>query len=220
MKKLFLLPLLMVMMTGGAWGQKASEANENFAKKESGNAITITCEGDPKNVEEVLKTKLKKVKGGGNVKGNTAHEGVVIEEFSPKTLDYYYRVDKAGENQSKIIFFVSFGNNNFLSSKDDPSVVANIKTSLENMVSEIKRFEIQLAIEAQEKVLAGAISDQEKLEKDLEKLQKEQIKLEEELAKCKENQVTNKSSQEAQKKQIEEEKKVLSELQTKLGSVK
>lgn len=219
MKKIFLISLLALFSTLSAWAQKSNEANEKTPLGENGPAIVIEFEGQAKNVEDVLSDKFKKLKSS-KTKGFVSMEGQIFTEIGPDMMDIYYKVEKGKENQSKVIMFLSKGYNNWMTGSTNPAEVGNAKKMLDNLVAEVRKYELGIAIAAQEKVLDGATKDQEKLVKEGEGLVKDHQKLEEELAKNKENQELNKKSQEDQKKVIEEEKKVLDELKKKLGSVK
>lgn len=217
-KKIYLIPFLLLLGGSFLFGQKAAEQNEKFAKGIDGAAVVITCPGDKKNVEDVMKKELKDAKGkGGSTKGWDKCEECSWPAVSDKTLDYYWKVEKAGDDQSKIFVMTSFGNNNFLSSKDDAQAINNLKKFLEDMVEKIRTYELELAIAAQNKVLEDEMKAQEDLVKDHEKLVKDKEKLEKELEENKQDQENNKKAQEEQKKKIEAEKKTLSELQKKLG---
>jgi hypothetical protein len=219
MKKIFLISLLALFSAFSAWAQKSNEANEKSPLGENGPAIVIEFEGQAKNVEDVLADKFKKLKSS-KTKGFVAMEGQIFTEIGPDMMDIYYKVEKGKENQAKVVMFLSKGYNNWMTGSTNPAEVGNAKKMLDNLVSEVRKYELGIAIAAQEKVLDGATKDQEKLVKDGEGLVKDHQKLEEELAKNKENQELNKKAQEDQKKVIEEEKKVLDELKKKLGSVK
>lgn len=219
MKKIFLISLLALFTSMAAFAQKAGEASEKTPLGQNGPAIVIELEGQAKNVEDVLAEKFKKLKSS-KTKGFVAMEGQIFTEISPDMMDIYYKVDKKNDNEAKVIMFLSKGYNNWMTSSANPAEVGNAKKMLETLVAEVRKYELGIAIAAQEKVLDGATKDQEKLVKEGENLVKEHQKLEEELAKNKENQELNKKSQEDQKKVIEEEKKVLDELKKKLGTVK
>lgn len=219
MKKIYLLSLLVLFTSMSVIAQKAGEGSEKTPLGSNGPAIVIELEGQAKNVEDVLEAKFKKLKSSKS-KGFVAFEGQIFTEIAPNTMDMYYKVDKKNDNEAKVIMFLSKGYNNWMTSSTNPSEVANAKKMLEELVAEVRKYELGIAIAAQEKVLDGATKDQEKLIKNGEDLVKEQQKLEDDLAKNKENQAANKQSQEDQKKVVEEEKKMLDELKKKLGGVK
>ena len=219
MKKIFILASTLFFLVFSLQAQTAAEAKEKFQKKIDGNAVSITIKGQKKNVEDVLKAKFKKQKTK-NDKGNVMIEAAILPEISTNTMDYYYRVDKVSDEESKIVFFMSKGYTNFLTSAEDPNEIAAAKTMLESMVKEVSIFEFQIAIDAQMKVIEKAEKDQEKLVKDGEGLVKDQEKLEKELEQNKSDQAQNVTDQETQTGVIEAEKVTLQELQDKLNSVK
>lgn len=218
MKKFYLIPFFFAFLTAFTFAQKSTEGSEKSPMGDNGTAIVIQIEAQKKNIEDVLDDKFKKLKSGKQ-KGFVAMQGQIFSEISPDMLDYYYKVD-GKDGEAKVVFFMSKGYDNWMTSQTNPQEVGAMKKMLETLVTEVRRYELGIAIEAQEKVVEGAMKDQEKLVKDGEGLVKDQQKLEEELAENKEEQEQNKKDQEEQKKKIEEEKKVLAELQKKLGGVK
>ncbi len=218
MKKIFLLPVLLTVLSFSLWGQKTTEGSEKSPLGDSGPCLIVEVEGQRDNVEDVMKNKFKKLKTGKK-KGYVSMEKQAYDEISATTIDMYYKVDKAGDNRTKVIMFLSTGYDNWMTSADHPNEINNTKAILDGLAREVRQYELELAIAAQTKVLEGLQKDQEDLEKDLEKLEKDHEKLEEDLAENKQDQETNKQDQEANKQKMEEEKKVLDELQQKLGTV-
>jgi regulator of replication initiation timing len=219
MKKILtLLPLLLMLGATAGFAQKARESNEKSPAGE-GNAVVIELEGQAKNVEDVMKKKFSKLKGKSE-KGFEAFTGVIYSEISANTIDIYYKVEKKDETHSKIIMFLSQGYNNFMSSKDFPSEISNAIKLLDGMIAEVRKYELELAIAAQTKVVEDEVKTQEKLVEENEDLVKEKEKLTKELEENKTSTETNVKTQEEQKKKIEDQKKVLTELQGKLGQVK
>lgn len=218
MKKAFLLPALLLI---GTWmfGQKASEGTEKSPLGTDGKCIVIDLEAQGKNVEAVLNDKFKKLKGKKE-KGFEAYKAQIFSEISSNTLDYYWKVDTKGDNKTKVLFFMSTGYDNWLNPNDHASEINNAKKMLDALVAEVRTYELNLAIDAQTKVLEGAIKEQEKLVKENEDLKAELDKLQKEIEENKKNTETNVKSQEAQKKVVEDQKKVLDELQKQLGQVK
>ncbi len=217
MKKTYLILPLLLTYAASLFAQTSTETTQEYTKGVSGTAVVITCEGQPKNVEEVMKKKFKESKGkGGSDKGWTSSEGAIWTEVSDKTLDYFFKVEDAGDNKSKIMIMMSFGNANFLSSKDDAAAINNCKKMLDGMVNEIRLYELGLAIAAQTKVVEGAQKELEKLVKEGEDLVAEQKNLEKEIAENKTGQEENKKTQVTQTTEIETQKKLLQELQAKM----
>jgi hypothetical protein len=218
MKKLTALLLAVLMTATFAFAQKASEGNEKSPTGGSGNAIVIELEGQAKNVEDVLKDKFKKLKGKGE-KGFEAFKGQIFEEISNETLDIYYRVEDKGNNKAKVIMFLSKGYDNWLTSSENGSEINNAKKMLDKLIAEVRKYELQLAIDAQTKVVEGAIKDHEGLVKDGEDLVKEMEKLQKELEQNRTDQDSNKKAQADQTKKVEEQKKLLEDLKGQLGKV-
>lgn len=218
MKKVILLPALLLISTW-MFGQKATEGTEKSPLGTDGKCIVIDLEAQGKNVEAVLSDKFKKLKSKKE-KGFEAYKAQIFSEVSSNTLDYYWKVDTKGDNKTKVVFFMSTGYDNWLNPNDHASEINNAKKMLDALVAEVRTYELNLAIDAQTKVLEGAIKEQEKLVKENEDLKAELDKLQKEIEENKKNTETNVKSQEAQKKVVEDQKKVLDELQKQLGQVK
>lgn len=219
MKKIAtLIPLLLLMTAVSLNAQKARESNEKSPAGE-GNAVVIELEGQAKNVEEVMKRKFSKLKGKSD-KGFEAFTGVIFSEISSNTIDIYYKVEKKDETHSKIIMFLSQGYNNFMSSRDFPGEIGNAIKMLDAMIVEVRKYELELAIAAQTKVIEDEVKEQEKLVGENEDLVKEKEKLQKELEENKTETENNVKAQEEQKKVIEDQKKVLDDLKNKLSQVK
>lgn len=218
MKKL-LFSVLLLGFAVTVFGQKSSEATRKSPKKVDGPCVVIELEANAKNVEDVLKQKFKKQKTKSE-KGFVAVKEQIIPFISSNTMDLYYRVDKKKDNRCEVVFFASKGYDNFVSSQEEPELINNVKKVLDDMVAEVRSYELQLAIDTQMKVLEKATKQQEDLVKDGENLVKEQEKLEKEIEQNKADQDQNKKDQEDQAKTIEGEKKLLDELQKQLDQVK
>ena len=219
MIKKLLFSALLLGLAVSLFGQKSTEATRKSPLKTDGPCVVIQLEANYKNVEDVLKQKFKKQKVKSK-KGFHFIEGEIIPFISSSAMDLYYNVEKKKENQCEVIFFASKGYDNFVSSQEEPDLINNIKKVLDDMVTEVRSYELQLAIDAQAKVLEKATKDQENLVKDGENLVKEQEKLEKELEQNKADQEQNKKDQEEQGKVIEDEKKLLDDLQKQLSQVK
>lgn len=219
MKKILsIIPVLILLAGTSLWAQKTVEGNEKSPLGDSGPCLVVEIEGQRDNVEDVMKDKFKKLKTGKK-KGFITMEKQAYDEISANTMDLYYKVEKGGDDRSKVIMFLSTGYDNWMTAQTHPQEVANAKAILDGLAKEVRIYELTKAIEAQTKVVEEAVKTQEDLVKDQEKLEKEHEKLEEELAENKQSQEENKKSQEDQKKKLEEEKKMLDELQKKLGQV-
>lgn len=218
MKKISLVATLLMLLCTATWAQKASEGTEKSPLGTDGKCMVVELEGQQKNVEAVLEAKFKKLKGKKE-KGYEAFKAQVFPEISSSMLDIYYKVETKKDNQSKVILFMATGYDNWLNPNDNATELNNAKKMLEGLAAEVRTYELNLAIEAQTKVLEGAVKSQADLEKDLAKLGSDLEKLQKEIEENKKNQELNKKSQEEQKKVIESEKKTLDELQKQLGQV-
>lgn len=218
MKKFSLVATLLMLLFSAGWAQKSTEASEKSPLGTDGKCLVVELEGQQKNVESVLADKFKKLKGKKE-KGFEAFKAQIFTEISANTLDIYYKVETKKENQSKVILFLATGYDNWLNPNDHATELNNAKKMLDGLAAEVRRYELNLAIEAQTKVVEGALKTQADLEKDLAKLGSDLEKLQQEIEENKKDQEENKKTQEEQKKTIEAEKKTLEELQKQLGQV-
>jgi uncharacterized protein YycO len=218
MKKISLVATLLMLLFTATWAQKASEGTEKSPLGTDGKCLMVELEGQQKNVEAVMEAKFKKLKGKKE-KGFDAFKAQIFSEISSTTLDIYYKVETKKENQSKVVLFLATGYDNWLNPNDHAAELNNAKKMLEGLAAEVRTYELNLAIEAQTKVLEDAVKTQADLEKDLAKLGTDLEKLQKEIEDNKKAQEENKKTQEEQKKAIETEKKTLDELQKQLGQV-
>ena len=194
MKALRTLPILLLFCgISVALAQQVTEGPRPFIKKTSGNSLSIIYTGQPANVEAVLQKWISEASGqrGSSKSGFKAWEGVRIQAFSPNTLDYYLSVDKLSrqdKENSEATFFISAGNENFLSTGSNPEIINEVKSWLESMQKEITIYELQLAIEAQEKVIEKSLKEEDGLQKDSVRLQ---TTLAETLAAIEQNKASN-----------------------------
>ena len=136
--------------------QDVSEGAREFMKKEKQNALSVVVIGEQKNVLEVLDQKFK-LATGTKVKtksGLKYLEGVRYPQISSERLDIYYTVEKSGKNDknaSRVILFLSKGNQIFLNSSGAPKTIQNATKMLQKLGGEVEIYEMELAIADQEK---------------------------------------------------------------------
>ncbi|MEL6252707.1 MAG: ribosomal protein L7/L12 [Bacteroidota bacterium] len=223
MLKSFSLISALLILTTTLMAQ-VSEGVQAFAKKESGNALTITLEGQPKNVAEVLNRKFKaetNSKGkamrglktlGGGMKTFT---GVRYSAISSATMDYTYRVEKAKgtKDHSVVHIWMSTGNNNFIDSGSYPDEIDYAVEMMEGLQHEVSVYEFELMIDEQEKVASNAVKTHDKLVKD-------SIKLEDQLAKLLDQIEQNKADRAAQLITISQEEQKLADFRIDFEELK
>lgn len=212
-----LFALLFILIYVPVSAQDVSEGNRNFIKKESANALSIVVQGQPKNVEEVLDKKFHVATGEKtrSYKGLKMVEAARYARISPNTMDMYFRVEKASrtdKENSRVTLFLSEGNNNFISSETHPEAIRAASDILDGLQKEVTIYELELAIEAQTKVIEKAIKDHEKMVDD-------SVKLENKLAETIQEIETNKIDRKNQLETIDQEKERLTEFQDQLNIV-
>ncbi len=212
------LALLLSFGMSGLFAQTATEGLRPFVKRSSGNAISIIYTGQPKNVQKVLEDWMEEASGenSSNRNGFRALEGVRIQAFSESTLDYYFKVDKVSRQDNEhaeVTVFVSAGNDNFVTSGTNPEIVNELSYWLESMQREVTMYEIELAMEAQEKVITKA-------QKEYDALQRDSIRLQTTLAETLAAIEENKSSNTTQRATIATEKDQLQAFREELEIVR
>lgn len=212
--------LACVLLPTFAMAQKAEFSPQVFAAKISQPAISLVMEGQPKNVEEVLKGKIEKASG---VKAKSYKGGIdvfaqaKVAEISATTVfDIYFRVEKPSKDDNthaKVTMFLSLGNEaNFVTQDKYAAEIANASAMLEKMVNEVRIYELQLAVEAQGKVIGTELNRQLDLEKSMASLEKKREEILREIE-------TNRAAQEAQKGTIAAAQQKLAELQAALQAM-
>lgn len=177
-----------IVLWAGSLMAQVSEGIQPFAKKESGNALTIQVEGQAKNVAAVLdkkfkaetKSKGKAIRGVKTLSGGMkTFTGARYSAISSSTMDYTYRVEKArgAKDQSVVHLWISSGNNNFISSDNYGDEIAYATEELEGLQYEITVYEFELMIQEQEKVASNEVKTHDKLVKDSIKLQDQLAKI-------------------------------------------
>ncbi|MEM6805791.1 MAG: ribosomal protein L7/L12 [Bacteroidota bacterium] len=180
---------------------QVSEGLQAFAKKESGNALTIMVEGQAKNVAEVMNRKLKaetnsKGKAMRGIKslsgGMKTFTAARFGSISSSSMDYTYRVEKAKgtKDHSVVHFWISSGNNNFVDSGSYPDEIDAATAMLEGLQHEVAVYEFELMIEEQEKVASNAVKTYDKMVKDSIKLQDQLTKIQNQIEQNKTDRAT------------------------------
>ncbi|MEL6590105.1 MAG: hypothetical protein AAFQ68_08500, partial [Bacteroidota bacterium] len=242
---------LQAQETATARLQKAAqveETNATFSKKlkPSGNALTFVIEGNAEEILTVLNEKFSVATGEKvkKVKDLQSLESVVFEEISPRTMDYYYRVEpveNTADKFTRITLFLSSGYYNFIDSEKYPEEMANATAFLQSLDLKTKMYQLeqkiavqQEAVAEQQKMQDELIAKQEKLKKEVAASQNDITKMEADIAKLQEKiaatqtsigeletaQGENTSKQEAQATKISEEVAKLQKLQAELEAMK
>jgi predicted DNA-binding ribbon-helix-helix protein len=212
-----ILVFLMLFALTPVQAQNVVEGKREFSRKTTGNALSVVVEGDLKNVSDVVEEILANA-SGARAKGfgsTRTFSNARVAQISNSTMDISYRVEKASKSdppQTRVTLFLSAGNDNFMDSNTHPDEIANATEMLENLQLEVSKYELGLAIEAQNKVIEKAIKDHEKMVSD-------SVELEQKLAETIEAIENNKVSRANQLVKIEEEKQNLINLQQTLVSI-
>lgn len=188
------------------FAQNAYESAVKFGKKNE-NAVVIDFNKPGNIVEAALKDRLSK-EGLGKSKsksGYTLHAGSIWKTISNDKLDIYYKVESKKE-RSTVMFLLSKGYDNFITSGSDVAVIENTKTFLNSLAQSIDAYQLGVdtktqedAVKKAEKAYESSVSDGKSLLNDKEKIEKRIAE--------------NAKDQETKLKVVEEEK-------SKLNSIK
>lgn len=219
MKKLTItLSLILFLGASCLQAQDVRETSRKFMRKSNANALTVVIQGQPKNVEDVLNETFKNMTGnkGKKSKGVTAYEAAVFRRIASGTMDYYFEVDQPSKEDNihtRVSLFIAEGNNNFITSNSHPDQIKAATEYLKGLEMEVKRYEFELAIEDQTKLIT-------KEEKSYDKMYQDSLKLETRLAETIQALEEIKIERATQKVKIADEKTRLQEFRTELGRIK
>jgi hypothetical protein len=212
---------LILVLSITSYAQKVVEGQYEFIKRisDKANGISLVLNGSEEAIDAILH---KKFKAEGNAKVKNLRNGIMsaeaaqIPSISPSTFDYYYRLEPTGkknEIKTRLTFFVSAGNYNFLSSKKFPSEMKATSQWLAQVAREVMLFQQELFIQQQE-------NNVKKAEKYLSDLMSESKKLESMLAEIKAKLDENKQNQAITQEQLKGEKERLEKMQAYMYELK
>ena len=178
------------------------------------NALVITITANTDDVEDALKLRLK----SEGLKPSSKKGFLTCMEsnwsrIGSGTMDFYFKITKVDKEKSEVAFFISKGYSNFLTSDANKTEIENAKAFLQNLVVDVKRFQLNRSLDQQAKKIKDALEEQEKLAKAQKKMEADLEELNKKIA-------VNKDDQEAKKKELENLKNQLKELQDKLDELK
>lgn len=207
--KLLFLSFVGLIFSMSVFAQNARETIVKF-KKVNQTAVVADYEAPKKIVEDALKARLDKAGLGKRKtsKGYMTYTGTIWQEITTDKVDVYVKVS-GKKDKSSIEVLVSKGYDNFINSGNDAFATENIKTFLNNFVSELSFHQLGLDIKKQEdavkkaeKEAADAIAEAKRLESEREKIEKRMAE--------------NKTQQELKNRSVEEQKALLQELKSQL----
>lgn len=198
------------------------EMSYDFVKKASptGNGLSTYLYGEPETIEAVIEEQFANASNAKvkNFKGVQSIEGATFPDISPMTLDYYYRLekDKNHPGKTRITFFISAGNYNFLTTEKYPEVMKAAKLWVASLDRAARLRKINEQISAQEVVTTKATEELAKITEDGQKLAKDQKNLKEEMAKLQEKLAEVEKDLEKNNKEKDEKEQELEIHQTKM----
>lgn len=176
MRKSALLLGIFALLATGLFAQTAKNTRTTYNKIANIDAVSIRIEGQVKNIAEVMELYLENATGTKQKrsKGHSLLPGTRLRQVSDRVLDIYYTVEKVGTKDrpaGEIILFMALGNETFLAQDRYPEEFDRAKDLLNSMPLEVRIFELDLAIEDQEKVMDKAYKQYENLGSDSVKLE-------------------------------------------------
>lgn len=223
MKKIIGIFALFIALGLTAQAQTTARGTYAFDKrvKEAAPGISIELTGSPEYIETVISQKFisyTNEKPKNMKKGLKMYEAVNYPTISAQTLNYYYKVEAAADksNKSVVTFFLSPGNDNFLTPDKFPAEIEAAERMLQSMDKDVRVLQLKEMIAAQGKVVDKTLKVQEEFEKGMGSLQKEKEDLNKALVENEKAMEKNLSDQLKQKEAIAVEQEKLGTLMGEL----
>ena len=156
-----------------------------------------------KTVDGALADKLGKLGyKGKESKGFTMYKNVSMSDLGPGNYDLYFAMDKKSKKEkdvTTVTMLISKGNDNFVSDSSDSQIIANGKQFLENLVTGVAAYDLELQIQTQ----ADIVKKEEKRLKSYgdqgDDMQKRKKKLEQQIEQ-------NQKDQDAEVRELQKQK--------------
>jgi|SRR5690606_2534094 len=151
------------------------------------------------------KTEKEGLKKSKKVKDFRVFSEVNVPDISPDKMDLYYNLE-GNDSKSTLFIAISKGYDNFISSTNNPEMIARVQDWINSINTEVKKVQLDIDIKKQEEVIKTAQKNYESAKDNTKKLMEQKSKIEEEI---------KKSEQEEQKLNTE-----VGVQQSKLESIK
>ncbi len=175
MKKLFTLTLALVASLSFAFAQQISEGPVSILKT-TVNGFTINIPNvDAKSATAAI-TDYFTEKGLVKPKTEDKYTSYRAQKFTylgDGTYDIFFKAVQKGKKKdlsSDIIFICSLGNMNAITSVNNASTAANVKTIMSNFPKAVEKYQLKQKIEQLMKDIEAANKEKAKSDKALEKL--------------------------------------------------
>jgi DNA repair exonuclease SbcCD ATPase subunit len=174
-------------------GQEAREGSYELHKKvaKQANGVYLRINAPDDEIEETMQAAFKEsanVKASKVARDVYAFEGATFPSISELKLNYFYRLEsvKKQEDLTDVYFFLSLGNDNFMTSDRYPRELEAAKSFVRDLEIKTRRRLIQANLAQRREVLANASDELEDVTKSLEKATEEENDLREEMAELQE----------------------------------
>jgi hypothetical protein len=179
--------------------QTAMDEMINFDKRSVQGVSIILSDYDVKLTTAAMQSRLEHVSGlkGTTMKGFRYYQSQPFADFGTLNYDIYTKVTTFGKrkDQKTIVYLlVSMGNENFVTTANNPQLVEDMKSFLNNFADTyLRQYDIDQKSDAQTKIITKLEKEtktltleRDKLKKQLEEKDKKIIMKQDELTKAKE----------------------------------
>lgn len=174
MKKILVL-LTLVSVLCSLSAQKVNETVIMYGKDQLTGFTTNIAQASPEIVEQALANKLEKdfALKGSKKKGYYVYLNQPCPSFGEARYDLYFMASEVGKKKNRstqINLVVSTGNQNCITFANDPRTSRNIVTFLENLQTDVDKYNNTLKISELTTLIDNLDKDRLSLEKDQEKV--------------------------------------------------
>ncbi len=186
MKKVTLILSFVLFLAAFAFAQSVQEQQVTF-NKEQAPGYVIKSNYSAEAINGAITQKWEKGLGlkAGKEAGYKAFLAQKFPTISDQTLDVYVGTKETGKKNAKVTevtLLVSTGNNNFVSSYNNPEMAERIKIALAEVVDYAGVYSKEQAVILNNNSINKLTAEQQKLESDKQKLQKQLNELDKKIA--------------------------------------
>jgi hypothetical protein len=207
----FILSTAIIFFLHGAVKSQAYSGQSDYNK----NMISAVLDEYPYEegtVDNAIDAKFKGMgynsKGSGDYK---VFKAVKLTDIGPDVYDLYFKTDRKSKKEkgrTVVYLLISKGNENFVSEAADTALFANVKSFLNNLITDVAAADLEKQIADQEDVVKKANKKMSNLQDDGQDLAKKLQKIQQQIA-------DNKNAQADQQKEVAAQAQILDTLKAK-----
>jgi uncharacterized coiled-coil protein SlyX len=209
MKKLCVLLSFAAMYTGISAQSRTTTVEYQKVNRD---AVVHELPYPEKTVINAIQDTLEKLGyKGKESKGFLVFRGVQMSALGNDNYDLYFSTDRKSRREkdiSELTIMVSRGADNFVTEANDPGIIKNMRSYLDNINPTVAHYDLEQQIAEQEDVVRKAEKRAANLSDDADDLQKKMKKVEEQIA-------DNIKDQAKQKDEVEKQRLALEALKAK-----